>query len=200
VADATLGRYAGFLRFGFVAESHRTPAAALPPIFGRILLWNALADGRRATFYYARRWPKLFRETLSTALLLLAEGKIQARIARRMPPERAAEALGLLASGKVTGKVVLVPVLPAGGDQMGAPSREAPTPANRCPWSGRVAEEGHRDSGPAGGGTTLAAQASEWLARAVREYERAAGRCKVPSRLGTREVQHHDEATGSLPM
>ena len=54
-------------------------------IFGRILLWNALADGRRATFYYARRWPKLFREALSTVLSLLAEGKIQARIARRMP-------------------------------------------------------------------------------------------------------------------
>lgn len=81
------------------------------PIFGRVLLWNALPNGRRATFYYVKRWPKLFREDLTTVLSLLAEGKIQARIARRMPLERATEALGLLDAGRVTGKVVLVPGL-----------------------------------------------------------------------------------------
>ena len=79
------------------------------PIFGRVLLWNVLPNGRRATFYYVKRWPRFFRRDLSTVLSLLAEGKIRAQVARRLPLERASEALGLLASGRVTGKVVLVP-------------------------------------------------------------------------------------------
>ena len=81
------------------------------PIFGRLLVWNTLPNGRRATFYYVNRWPKLFREDLSTVLSLLAEGKIEARVAKRLPLERATEALGLLDTGKVTGKVVLLPGL-----------------------------------------------------------------------------------------
>ena len=83
------------------------------PIFGRVLLWNTLPNGRRATFYYVQRWPKLFKEDLSTVLSLLAEGKIEARVERRLPLEMAAEALGLLASGGASGKVVLVPGLRA---------------------------------------------------------------------------------------
>ena len=81
------------------------------PTFGRILLWSALSNGKRATFYYVKRWPKLFREDLSRVLSLLAEGKIEARVESRLPLEEAAEALGLLASGKASGKVVLVPGL-----------------------------------------------------------------------------------------
>ena len=83
------------------------------PIVARILLWSILPNGRRATFYYVQRWPKLFKEDLSTVLSLLAEGKIEARVDRRLPLEGAAEALGLLASGKAIGKVVLVPGLEA---------------------------------------------------------------------------------------
>jgi NADPH:quinone reductase-like Zn-dependent oxidoreductase len=78
------------------------------PIFGRVLLWNVLPNGRRATFYYVQRWPKFFQEDLSTVLSLLAEGKVEARVDSRLPLERASEALGLLASGKASGKVVLV--------------------------------------------------------------------------------------------
>ncbi len=81
------------------------------PIFGRVLLWSAMPNGKRATFYYVKRWPKFFQQDLSTVFSLLAEGKIEARIDRRLSLERAAEALGLLASGKVSGKVVLVPGL-----------------------------------------------------------------------------------------
>ena len=81
------------------------------PVFGRILLWSALPNGKHATFYYVKRWPKLFREDLSRVLSLLAEGKIEARVESRLPLERAAEALGLLASGKASGKVILVPGL-----------------------------------------------------------------------------------------
>jgi NADPH:quinone reductase-like Zn-dependent oxidoreductase len=81
------------------------------PIFARVLLWNATPDGRRATFYYVKRWPKLFREDLAQVLSLLADGRIEARIESRLPLEEAAAALGLLASGKATGKIVLVPGL-----------------------------------------------------------------------------------------
>lgn len=79
------------------------------PIVGRILLWTAMPNGKRATFYYVRRWPAFFRQDLATVLSLLDEGRIEAYIARRLPLERAAEGLELLASGKVSGKVVLIP-------------------------------------------------------------------------------------------
>ncbi len=81
------------------------------PLFARILLWSILPNGKRATFYYVKRWPRHFQEDLSTVLSLLAEGKIESRVAHRLPLERASEALGFLASGKVSGKVVLVPGL-----------------------------------------------------------------------------------------
>jgi NADPH:quinone reductase-like Zn-dependent oxidoreductase len=79
------------------------------PIFGRILLWSTMPNGKRATFYYVKRWPKFFGQDLSTVLSMLAEGKIEARVHRRLPLERASEALELLASGKASGKVVLLP-------------------------------------------------------------------------------------------
>ncbi len=79
------------------------------PIFARVLRWTATPDGKRATFYYVKRWPKFFQQDLATVLSLLSSGKIQAHVADRLPLERAAEALGLLVSGKASGKVVLVP-------------------------------------------------------------------------------------------
>lgn len=99
------------------------------PIFGRVLLWNGMPNGmpngKRATFYYVRRWPKFFQEDLTTVLALLAAGKIEARVAKRLPLEKAPEALGLLASGKVSGKVVLVPGLEM---EVTEPEGEAPAP------------------------------------------------------------------------
>jgi len=79
------------------------------PVFGRVLVWSALPNGRRATFYYVKRWPKYFQKDLKTVLSLLSEGKVQARVARRLPLDRASEALELLLSGRAVGKVVLVP-------------------------------------------------------------------------------------------
>ena len=81
------------------------------PIFARVLLWNAVPNGKRATFYYVKRWPKFFKEDLSKVLSLLVEGKVEARVAKRMSLEEAPEALELLASGGASGKVVLVPGL-----------------------------------------------------------------------------------------
>ena len=85
------------------------------PIFARVLLWNAMPNGKRATFYYVKRWPKFFQQDLSTVLSLLAEGKLESRVTTRMPLEKAAEALELLASGKASGKVVLLPEADARG-------------------------------------------------------------------------------------
>jgi NADPH:quinone reductase-like Zn-dependent oxidoreductase len=79
------------------------------PIFARVLLWNAVPNGRRAAFYYVKHWPRFFRQDLTTVLSLLAAGEIEARVARRFPLSEASEALGLLASGGASGKVVLVP-------------------------------------------------------------------------------------------
>ena len=79
------------------------------PILARLLLWNALPNGRHATFYYAARWPKLFRPDLARILALLAEGRLDARVSRSLPLDQASEALRLLESGEVGGKVVLVP-------------------------------------------------------------------------------------------
>ncbi len=106
-----LARGGTLVSYGSASTLNGTGHRLLPylPIFGRILLWNALPNGRRATFYYVKRWPKHFREDLATVLSLLAEGKMQAHIARKLPLEQASEALRLLDSGKVTGKVVLVP-------------------------------------------------------------------------------------------
>jgi NADPH:quinone reductase-like Zn-dependent oxidoreductase len=56
------------------------------PTLGRILLWSALPDGKRATFYHVKRRPKLFREDLVQVLPLLAEGKIEARVESRPRP------------------------------------------------------------------------------------------------------------------
>ena len=79
------------------------------PIFVRVLRWGVTPDGKKATFYYVKRWPTFFREDLSAVLALLSSGEIEAHATTRMPLEKAAEALEFLASGRASGKVVLVP-------------------------------------------------------------------------------------------
>ena len=106
-----LGRGGTLVTYGSASTLSGTGHWIKPylPIFARVLLWSAMPDGRRAAFYYVKRWPKLFQEDLSTVLSLLASGKIEAHAATRMPLEKAAEALGRLVSGGSTGKVVLLP-------------------------------------------------------------------------------------------
>ena len=81
------------------------------PIFARVLICTAVPNGKRATFYYVKRWPKFFKEDLSKVLSLLAKGKVEARVAKRMSLKEASEVLELLDSGGASGKVVLVPGL-----------------------------------------------------------------------------------------
>ncbi|MCX6046308.1 MAG: medium chain dehydrogenase/reductase family protein, partial [Chloroflexi bacterium] len=83
------------------------------PHLARLYWWNALPNGRHAYFYNV--WggktlrPRAFRQELHAALgavlALLAQGRIQAQVARRVPLEQAAEGLRLAESGTVTGKV-----------------------------------------------------------------------------------------------
>ncbi len=110
-----LRRGGTLVTYGSASTLNGTGHRLLPylPIIGRVLLWNVLPNGRRATFYYVQRWPKFFQEDLSTVLSLLAEGNIEARVDSRLPLERASEALGLLASDEASGKVVLIPGLAA---------------------------------------------------------------------------------------
>jgi len=82
------------------------------PLLARLLRWNALPNGRGATFYFVMRWPKLFRPDLARVLSLLAEGRITSNVSRTFPLEQAADALRLLESGEVGGKIVLLPGQP----------------------------------------------------------------------------------------
>ena len=79
------------------------------PIVGRVILWNMIPNGRRAAFYYVQRWPQYFQEDLTHVVELFKQGKITSSVSDKLPLSKASEALGLLAAGKVTGKLVLVP-------------------------------------------------------------------------------------------
>jgi hypothetical protein len=106
-----LGRGGVLVSYGSASTLRGTGHRLRPylPLLARLLWWNLLPNGRRAAFYFVQRWPGRFREDLATVLGLLAAGRIEARVARRLPLARAAEALGLLDASAVTGKVVLLP-------------------------------------------------------------------------------------------
>jgi NADPH2:quinone reductase len=79
-------------------------------------VWNALPNGKRASFYdlwSGRRKLEAFqsrtREDLTTVLSLLAQGRITARVAARLPLSRIAEAMTMAEARSVPGKVVVVP-------------------------------------------------------------------------------------------
>ncbi|MGW2031575.1 medium chain dehydrogenase/reductase family protein [Streptomyces sp. NPDC001811] len=84
-------------------------------LLGRVCLWNALPNRRRAYFFnvWAGRalGPSRFRAQLRADLTAvfeaLARGEITARIAAELPLTRVAEAMRLAESGTVAGKVVL---------------------------------------------------------------------------------------------
>jgi NADPH:quinone reductase-like Zn-dependent oxidoreductase len=92
---------------------------AFIPHLTRIYLWNLLPNSRHATFYNLwggktlrpAKFHQELREALTQVFSLLAQGRIQAQIACRIPLRRAAEAMRLAESGTISGKVVLVPDL-----------------------------------------------------------------------------------------
>lgn len=84
---------------------------------GRLLWWNLLPNGHRATFYDLwaghRLRPAAFRARtrtdLSAVLALLADGTLTAQVGARLPLDRVVEAMELAESHTVRGKVVLIP-------------------------------------------------------------------------------------------
>ncbi|MFE3053821.1 medium chain dehydrogenase/reductase family protein [Nocardia sp. NPDC059239] len=103
--------------YGSAATKDEEGDSRLPvlKLFARLLWWNALPNGRHASFYNiwaGRRRLARFRAQLAAdlgAVLDLAErGVLHPQIAARIPLREAARALTLAESGTVTGKVVIV--------------------------------------------------------------------------------------------
>ncbi|MFI6517830.1 medium chain dehydrogenase/reductase family protein [Spirillospora sp. NPDC050679] len=86
-------------------------------LLGRVWLWNALPNRRRAYFFNVwagralakDRFRARLRTDLGEVFAALQRGDVTPRIAARMPLTRAADALRLAESGTVAGKVVLTP-------------------------------------------------------------------------------------------
>lgn len=86
-------------------------------LLGRVWLWNALPNRRRAYFYNIwagralskTRFRARLRADLTQVFTALRRGDVTPRIAARLPLARVADALRLAESGTVAGKVVLVP-------------------------------------------------------------------------------------------
>ncbi|SDD46581.1 medium chain dehydrogenase/reductase family protein [Auraticoccus monumenti] len=104
--------------YGTASTKDQTGSARVPvlKLVLRLLLWNALPNRRRATFYdlwagrrKADRFRARLREDLGQVLALLADGTLTAQVAARLPLTEAAAALALAESRTVVGKVVLVP-------------------------------------------------------------------------------------------
>ncbi|MGW4121490.1 medium chain dehydrogenase/reductase family protein [Nocardia sp. NPDC004711] len=103
--------------YGSAATKDEEGDSRLPvlKLFARLLWWNALPNGRNASFYNiwaGRRRLARFRAQLAAdlgAVLELAErGVLHPQIAARIPLREATRALTLAESGTVTGKVVIV--------------------------------------------------------------------------------------------
>ncbi|MBN1438955.1 MAG: zinc-binding dehydrogenase [Anaerolineales bacterium] len=100
------------LKRGGILVGYGNPQSAggLFEVFGRMLLYSLLPDGKSVTYYstgksYLNRKP--FLEDWAALFRLLEEKKIQPLIAAEFPILRAAEANALLESGTVVGNVVL---------------------------------------------------------------------------------------------
>ena len=84
---------------------------------GQALIWSALPNGKRATFYdlwaghslRPARFRRHLEEDLDTVFGLLAAGVLTANIAASFPLTEAAAALALAESRTLNGKVILLP-------------------------------------------------------------------------------------------
>jgi NADPH:quinone reductase-like Zn-dependent oxidoreductase len=84
-------------------------------LLGRVWLWNALPNRRRAYFFNVwagravnrGRFRTRLRADLTEVFAALRRGEITAQIAAELPLTQAAEAMRLAESGTVAGKVVL---------------------------------------------------------------------------------------------
>jgi NADPH:quinone reductase-like Zn-dependent oxidoreductase len=113
-----LGRGGTLVSYGSASTKDVSGNPRLPVLrlLARVVLWNLLPNGRRATFFnlwagkarHLDRYRADLRTDLGTVFDLLAKGEIVAQVARTFPLTQAGEALRYAESGGVTGKVVLV--------------------------------------------------------------------------------------------
>lgn len=86
-------------------------------LLARITWWNALPNGRRATFYNvwggSRVRPARFRarlhQDLTAVLNLLNDGVLTAQIAARLPLAEVSRAMQMAEARTIPGKVILTP-------------------------------------------------------------------------------------------
>jgi NADPH:quinone reductase-like Zn-dependent oxidoreductase len=86
-------------------------------LLGRVWLWNALPNRRRAYFFNVwagralakDRFRARLRADLAQVFAAVQRGEVTARIAAQLPLARVADAMRLAESGTVAGKVVLTP-------------------------------------------------------------------------------------------
>ncbi|WP_380163931.1 medium chain dehydrogenase/reductase family protein [Jannaschia sp. R86511] len=105
--------------YAIIEAASGTGSLTLPfaKAIGQTMLWNALPNGRRATFYdlwsghtlRPARFRRHLEEDLGRVFALLADGTITANIAARFPLTDAAAAFSLAESRTLNGKVVLLP-------------------------------------------------------------------------------------------
>jgi len=105
--------------YGTAATKDDTGSKQLPvlKILARMLVWNALPNGRSAYFYNLwaglRRDKNTFharlREDLGEVFATMRTGQLTAQIAGVLPFTRVADAMRLAESGTAAGKVVLTP-------------------------------------------------------------------------------------------
>lgn len=109
---ASLRRGGRFLGYGFQTQMDR-PLWGRIDTFARFLGMKLLPRGRSAHFYgimfMKKDHPEWFREDLATLFAWHAEGKLEPRIADRMPLTEAVRALERVERGELLGKLVLVP-------------------------------------------------------------------------------------------
>lgn len=114
-----LARGGTLVSYAIINAVSGTGGLALPFLkaIGQAMLWSALPNGRKATFYnlwtghkyLPTRFRRRLEEDLGQVFSLLAAGTITANIAARFPLTDAAAALALAESRTLNGKVILLP-------------------------------------------------------------------------------------------
>lgn len=96
------------------------PRLPILKLFGRLAIWNALPNRRRAKFFNVwagrrrlERFRQEFRGDLEDVLALARDGRIAGPVAARFPLSETASALRLAEQGGLVGKVVIVPDEPS---------------------------------------------------------------------------------------
>lgn len=114
-----LGRGGTLVSYGTLATKDVPGNPRLPVLrlLARLLVWDALPNGRRARFFDlwagrrrdVERYRREAREDLGRVFALLRDGRLQAQIAAELPLQEAAAALRLAEGGGLTGKILLRP-------------------------------------------------------------------------------------------